>query len=91
MKALLKLGTALVHYRLNRRIRDDTKLHELRFELLSYYSNLVPSRFLCSQNSREKTGRKFGNNERASAETQAYFGTIVKSYYKNGLEKRKYR
>ena len=67
------------------------KLNELRFELLPYppYSpDLATSDYwLFADIKKMLQGRKFGSNEEVIAETEAYFASKDKSFYKKAIEK----
>ena len=66
------------------------KLHELYFELLShppYSPDLTPSDYwLFADPKRMLQGKWYGSNEEVISETEAYFETKDKSFYKKGIE-----
>ena len=70
----------------HRTIATMAKLHELHFELLPYppYSpDLAPSNYhLFADLKRMLQGKIFGFNEEVIAETEAYFESKDKSFYK---------
>jgi len=86
-KVLFHQDNALCH----KSIKTMAKLHELGFELLphpAYSPDLAPSDFfLFADLKRMLAGKKFSSDEEVIAETEAYFETREKSYYKNGIEK----
>jgi [histone H3]-lysine36 N-dimethyltransferase SETMAR len=67
------------------------KLHELGYELQPhppYSPDLAPSGFfLFADLKRMLAANKFSPNKEVIAETESYFETLSKSYYKNGIEK----
>jgi [histone H3]-lysine36 N-dimethyltransferase SETMAR len=72
-------------------IKTTAKLHELGYKLLPhppYSQDLAPSDlFLFADLKRMLAGKKFSTYEEVIAKTEAYFESISKSYYKNGIEK----
>ena len=72
-------------------IRTMVKLNESNFELLpypTYFSDLTPSDYwLFADLKKMLEGKKFIFNEEEIAETQAYFESKDKSFYKKGIEK----
>ena len=66
------------------------KLHKLHFELLPhppYSPDLTSSDYyLFADLKRMLQGKRFGSNEEVIAETEAYFETKDKSFYKKGTE-----
>ena len=71
-------------------IKTMIKLNELSFELLPhppYSPDLAPSDYwLFSDLKKILQGRRFGSNEEVIAETEAYFESKDKSFYKKGIE-----
>jgi [histone H3]-lysine36 N-dimethyltransferase SETMAR len=65
-------------------------MHELSYKLHShppYSSDLAPSDFVLFTDLKKMLAeQKFSTNEEVFAETEAYFETMSKSYYKNGIE-----
>jgi [histone H3]-lysine36 N-dimethyltransferase SETMAR len=63
----------------------------LGYELHShppYSLDLVPSDlFLFADLKRMLAGKKFSTNQEVITATEAYFEAMLKSYYKNGIEK----
>jgi [histone H3]-lysine36 N-dimethyltransferase SETMAR len=72
-------------------IKTTAKLHNLGYKLLPhppYYPDLAPSDFfLFTDLKRMLTGKKISTNEEVIVETESYFETTSKSYYKNGIDK----
>lgn len=66
------------------------KMHELGFELLPhppYSPDLAPSDFyLFADLKKMLAGKKYGSNEEVIAETEAYFESKDKPFYKRGIE-----
>ena len=66
------------------------KLPELYFELLlhpTYTSDLAPSDYwLFADLKRMLQGKRFSSNEEVISETEAYFETKDKSFYKKSIE-----
>ena len=66
------------------------KLYEMKFELLPhspYSPDSVPRDFLLFQNMKKRLARKrFGSNEDAITETEAYFEELLKSHFLDGLK-----
>ena len=69
------------------------KLNELSFKLLPhppYSQDLAPSDYwLFAGLKKMLQGKRFGSNEEVFAETEAYFESKDKSFYKKGIEKLK--
>ena len=67
------------------------KLNELHFELLPcplYSPDLATSDYwLFADIKKMLQGKKFGSNEEVIAETEAYFTSKDKSFYKKAIEK----
>lgn len=67
------------------------KMNELNFELLPhppYSPDLVPSDYwLFSDLKKMLQGKRFQSNEEVIAETEAYFESKKKSFYKSGIER----
>jgi len=67
------------------------KLKELHFELLPhppYSPDLAPSEYwLFAETKKMLQGKKFNSNEEVINETEAYYESIDKSYYKKAIEK----
>lgn len=66
------------------------KLNELHFQLLPhppYSPDLAPSDFyLFARLKQMLAGKRFRSNEEVTAETEAYFEELDKSFYKKGIE-----
>ena len=66
------------------------KLHEFHFDLLPhppYSPDLAPNNYwLFADLKRMLQGKRFGSNEEVISETEAYFVTKDKSFYKKGIE-----
>ena len=70
--------------------RNNGKIARIRFELLphpSYSQDVVPSNYyLFADLKRMLQGKRFGSNEEVIAETEAYFESKGKSFYKKCIE-----
>ena len=66
------------------------KLNELSFELFPhppYSPDLAPNNYwLFTDLKKMLQGKRFGSNEEVIAETEAYFESNDKSFYKKGIE-----
>ena len=66
-----------------------TKLHGLHFELFqhpSYFLDLAPSNYwLFADRKRMLQKKRFGSNEEVVLETEDYFATKDKLFYKKGI------
>lgn len=73
----------------------EQKLHELGYELLqhpAYSPDLAPSDFFLFPDLKKWLGgKRFGSNEEVITETNAYFETFDKTYFKNGIIKLEHR
>jgi hypothetical protein len=71
--------------------QNDGKIARIRLRIASpstVFSRSGPSNlFLFADLKRMLAGKKFSTNQKVITETEAYFGAMSKSYYKNCIEK----